>query len=261
MLTFFLFYDKILCEIYSFSEENMEEKGRTPVGMIKAILFDVDDTLLSFGECVKESMKAGFERFSLPSYDDSMFDVFSRINSEFWNRIEQGEITLDDLKRDRWNRIFGELGIDFDGPTFETYFRENLFNSAIPMPGALELLDSLGGKYPLYVASNGPYLQQKNRLEKAGMFRYFSDVFVSEKLGVSKPSFDFFRLCVEKINEKREEPILPGEILMVGDSLSTDIMGGKRAGLLTCWYRAGSAETDVDCDFKISSLLALKKIL
>ena len=80
------------------------------------------------------------------------------------------------------------LGIDADGVKFEAYFRDCLFDSAIPVEGALSLLEYLKKKHVLCAASNGPYRQQVNRLKVGGMLPYFSDLFISEEIGAEKPS-------------------------------------------------------------------------
>ena len=147
--------------------------------MLKVVMFDIDNTLLSFDEYVKESMRNGFEKFEIGTYKDEMFETFTEVNTGLWHTLEKGEINFEQLKKNRWNMIFERLGISADGVVFEKYFRECLFESAIPIDGAIELLDYLRGKYTLCVASNGPYLQQMNRLKICDMSPYFSDFFIS----------------------------------------------------------------------------------
>lgn len=202
--------------------------------MLKAVLIDVDNTLLSFDGYVRESMKTGFAEFGLPPYREEMFDTFTRINNGLWAEIERGELTLPELRKVRWNRIFAELGIDFDGARFEEHFFSRLFESAIEEPGAMDLLRALHGRYTLCVASNGPYAQQVNRLRVAGMLPYFDHLFISEEMGAQKPSSAFFQICIDRLNEK--ETVRPEEILMIGDSLSSDMAGCQALGIRTCFY-------------------------
>ncbi|MBR5868863.1 MAG: HAD hydrolase-like protein, partial [Clostridia bacterium] len=142
--------------------------------MIKVILLDIDDTLLDFQGYVKESLREGFREFGLGEYNEGVYTTFTRINTVLWHEIEEGKLTIADLRRVRWNRIFGELGITYDGAVFEDYFRGRLFHSAIRVEGAVELLEHLHGRYILAVASNGPYAQQVNRLKNGGMLDYFA---------------------------------------------------------------------------------------
>lgn len=231
--------------------------------MIKAVLFDIDNTLLSFDEYVKESMKNGFEKFGIATYNDEMFAAFTQVNSKLWRLIEKGEMTFEELLKTRWNKIFEHLGISADGVAFEKYFRERLFDSAIPENGAMDLLKYLHGKYILCVASNGPYQQQKNRLKVGGMLPYFSDLFISEEIGSSKPAKSFFATCFERLNSKLEQKIQPNEIIIIGDSLTSDMAGGIRFGMQTCFYNPAKKEvpSDVKIDYTVTSLNEITNIL
>lgn len=231
--------------------------------MLKVIMFDIDNTLLSFDEYVKESMKSGFEKFELGTYEDRMFSAFNQINTGLWQLIEKGELNFDELQKKRWNMIFEYLGISADGVAFEKYFRECLFESAIPEKGAMELLKYLHGKYILCVASNGPYMQQVNRLKISGMLPYFSHLFISEEIGSSKPSEKFFNTCINRLNSKTERIIQPCEIMIIGDSLSSDMSGGIQFGMQTCFYNPDKKITPcgMNLNYNISSLKEIENIL
>lgn len=142
--------------------------------MIQVVLIDIDNTLLSFSGYVKEAMRDGFAQYGLKPYTEAMFPVFERINNSLWEQIEQGTLSFEELTEIRWNLIFHALGISFDGRIFEQYFREKLFFSAVPEPGAVELLEYLSRRYRLCIASNGPYEQQINRLRLGNMYDFFT---------------------------------------------------------------------------------------
>jgi YjjG family noncanonical pyrimidine nucleotidase len=229
--------------------------------MIKVILFDIDNTLLSFDEYVKKSMKSGFEVFKIGTYKDEMFTVFHQINTDLWRLIEKGELNLDQLQKKRWNMIFERLGISADGVAFEKYFRDHLFESAIPENGAMELLKYLHGKYTLCAASNGPYDQQVNRLKIGGMLSYFSELFISEEIGYSKPAEAFFSTCIERLRAKMK--IQSCEMMIIGDSLTSDMSGGIHFGMKTCFYNPNKKEIpcNMKLDYQVSSLEDIKNIL
>lgn len=231
--------------------------------MLKVILLDIDNTLLSFDEYVKESMRNGFPKFGIGTYKDEMYSVFHRINTGLWQSIEKGELEFKKLQKIRWNRIFEALGISADGIAFEKYFRECLNESAIPIDGAQGLLEYLHGKYIVCAASNGPYNQQKNRLGICGMLPYFSDLFVSEEIGSSKPSKSFFDTCIKRLNMKTQEEILPSEIMIIGDSLSSDMTGGIQAGMQTCFYNPAGKPVphEMKIDYIVSSLREIETII
>ncbi|MBO6047002.1 MAG: YjjG family noncanonical pyrimidine nucleotidase [Erysipelotrichaceae bacterium] len=224
--------------------------------MIKAVLIDIDDTLLDFeGFCI-EAMKDGFAYFGLRPYEDWMIATFNRINGALWQEIERGELTLPQLREFRWQRIFKAFDIDFDGAVFEDYFRRYLFDCGIPVTGSYELLEALHGHYHLYVVSNGPYKQQLNRLEKANMLHYFDDVFVSEQVGYQKPLLEFFDYCFQRI------PFEKDEIIIIGDSLTSDMAGGREAGIKTCLFdRYDRYSNGEDVDLRVTTLAEIPSLL
>lgn len=231
--------------------------------MIKAILFDIDNTLLSFDEYVKSAMKSGFEEFGLCKYEDYMFGEFTKTNSELWHSLEKGELSFEELKKIRWNLIFEKMGISADGVAFEKYFRGYLFDSAILIENAQAVLHNLFGKYILCVASNGPFAQQKHRLKISGLLQYFSHLFISEEIGFSKPSKSFFDVCLQRLNSNSDSKIQPEEIMIVGDSLTSDMAGGIQSGLKTCFYNPDSKPIpqEMKINHNIKSLLELTDIL
>ena len=235
--------------------------------MIKVILFDVDNTLLDFDAYVQEAMKSGFCKFNLGQYREEMYDTFTKINTALWVDLEQARLTYEELLQIRWNKIFSALNISGDGPAFEKYFKESLFHSAIPIKGAYDLLDYLKGKYTLCVASNGPHDQQLNRLEKAGMLSLFSEVFTSGKIGFSKPSEEFFEYCMNTLIHREElrqhGEILPSEVMMVGDSLTSDMEGAIKSGMKTCFFdrKKSGKGSALPIDHTIHDLQELRDIL
>ncbi len=204
---------------------------------MKAVFIDIDNTLLDFDEYVRRTMQTGFRKFGLKPYEPYMYDVFNSVNDKLWQAIERGELTFMELKRIRWNRVFEALSIDYDGVSFEEYFRKQLNESAVTVPGAYELLDALYGRTVLCSASNGPFKQQLHRLEMADMLKYFSYNFISEDIGASKPSEEFYDEAFRRLNDGRDVPIMPQETLVIGDSLTSDMKGGIDYGMHTCHYR------------------------
>jgi 2-haloacid dehalogenase len=231
--------------------------------VIKVVLIDIDNTLLSFTGYVKEAMRKGFSFFGLKPYTEAMFPVFEKINGSLWRQIEQGTLTFEELEKCRWNLIFKELGIDFDGMAFEEYFREKLFYSAVPEDGAEDLLKYLSRKYTLCAASNGPYEQQINRLKIGKMDEYFTYCFISSRIGAQKPSRQFFDYCFSVLKEIEYPDLEPEEVIIIGDSVSSDISGGREYGMHTCLYQKSETleKGDHVADYVVRNLAEIKTIL
>lgn len=231
----------------------------------RAYFVDIDNTLLDFDEYVRTSMIEGFRHFGLKPYEEWMYEVFHTENNKLWRALEKKELTFEELIKIRWNMIFNALEIDFDGPTFEKYFREFLNQSAIPVKGAEELLKYLKNCGIVCSASNGPFFQQTHRLELAGFDRFTDYQFISEDLGASKPAKAFFEESFRRLNEGRSEGelIRPEECLMIGDSLTSDMAGGIAYGMDTCFYdRKGNGDTKgAEVTYIVTELSEIPKLL
>lgn len=229
---------------------------------MKAIFIDVDNTLLDFDGYVKHALETGFNKFGLIKYEPYIYDVFSQINDDLWRKIETKELDFTTLKKIRFNLIFEALSVKFDGEIFEAYFRNELNESVIEVPGATSLLKDLSKDYILCAASNGPFAQQVHRLEKAGFSTYLSYIFVSERLGASKPSKQFYDAAFNELNANRNIPIMPCECLAIGDSITSDIAGGYNYGMKTCFYaHRGEAVSDSRIDIYTTSLHDIPKLI
>lgn len=211
--------------------------------MIKAVLLDVDNTLLDFHACAEASMIAALAEHRIPK-KETLFRSFLRINDGLWREIEQGMLTKDQLHQIRWNQVFADQGIDFDGVLFEKSFLKYLAQKIYPIEGAYALLEYLSGKYILCAVTNGPYEQQQKRLEAASMLSFFDHLFVSEKIGFEKPSKSFFDACFAAL-----PGILPEETMIIGDSITADMVGGLQYGIQTCWFNYHHIQPPKDIAF------------
>lgn len=227
---------------------------------IKAIFLDIDNTLLDFDECVRRAMVEGFAKFGLKPYEDWMYPIFVKINNKVWEQLENKELTFEELLHTRWQQVFDAIGIDFDGYTFEKYFVDYIYHSAIPVAGAEEILQYLQGKYILCAASNGPYRQQCNRLTKANMLEYFDHIFISERLAAVKPTVAFAEKALAEM-QKVGHNFAFEEIMVIGDSLSSDIALGKNCGMQTCLFNREGRIHEAQVDYEVTSLEALKNII
>ncbi len=223
----------------------------------KKLLLDVDGTLLDFDASAERSIEILFGQRGYP-FDENVFPLYTEINNGLWEQYERGELSRDRVLVDRFTIMFGRLGIDEAGGTFEHDFREQLENNPVWVEGAEDLLRYLQPKYDMFIVTNGVASTQRKRLGITGLDRYVDDVFISELVGAQKPQKAFFDYCLAHIG-----PCELSEILLVGDSLSADILGANRAGIPSCWYNpkgkplSGPAKPDMD----IRSLDELRQIL
>lgn len=225
--------------------------------MIKIVFIDVDNTLLDFDKCAELSIKQAFADFGL-SFSNEVVEAFHKINEGLWHEIEKGKITRAELFDVRWNKILEYLGIKFDGHVLEKRFFSYLTKAAVPVDHALETLRYLSEKYIICITSNAGHDQQTKRLESVGMLGYIDKVFVSERIGFAKPDKSFFDACFREI-----DGVLPEETIIIGDSLTADVEGGKKYGMKTCWYNHKKIEhpQNSNADYIVDFLPDIKNFL
>lgn len=225
--------------------------------MIKNLLLDLDDTLLDFKRAEAMAIRDTFEKLNIDPSDENVA-LYSKINRSCWARLELGELTREEVLHNRFDILFEKLGIEGDSHKTQEMYEYKLSLGAFYLDGALELLNTLYGKYRLYLATNGIIKVQARRIEDSGIGKYFDDIFVSEKIGYNKPDKRFFDLCFNTIQGFKHE-----ETVIVGDTLSSDIKGGINAGIKTIYFNPHSIEntTDIVPDYEIHSLSELPRLL
>ncbi len=200
--------------------------------MITAILWDVDGTLLDFKAAESAAVRSLFKEFGLGECTDEMIRRYSAINEGWWQRLERNEITKPQVLVGRYKQFFSEIGIDPGlAPAFNERYQVSLGDTIVYRDDSLNLVRYLKGRVRQYIVSNGTVVAQTKKLERSGLGALMDGIFLSEDLGVEKPNIGFFEKVFSAIPPSR-----PEEILIAGDSLTSDIRGGINAGIKTCWY-------------------------
>lgn len=225
------------------------------------ILWDVDNTLLDFEYSMRLSLKRCFAKLGREDeLTEEMIDRYAVINDSYWKRLEKGEVTKAQLLIGRFVDWFREIGKeDIDAEHFRGLYQISLGEVFAYMEeDSLEICKSLVGKVKQYVVTNGVATTQRNKLKLSGFAELMEDLFISEELGANKPDAKFFEGCLERLPEKDIS-----KILLVGDSLSSDIQGANNAGIDCCWYNPGKATSKdgLRIDYEIRALREIYHIL
>ena len=225
--------------------------------MLKTIFFDLDDTLLDFSRAEAEALGRALRTFDIDPAS-AVLDRYHVINREQWELLEEGVLTRDQVLTRRFDLLFEELGVCRSSREVCDCYEGLLAEGHWFVPGAQELLAELAPRYGLYLASNGAAAVQRARLKSAGISPYFKNIFISEELGADKPSPAFFVAAFAAIPD-----FDPASALMVGDSLTSDIRGGRNAGIRTCWFnpQRKPARPDITPDDMITDLGQLPALL
>ena len=196
--------------------------------MIKAIFLDIDDTIFDFSQCAHRAFGDACAAVKITPTEDA-WQTFCRIDVSLWKAQKEGRLTVAEVVQFRAEHFAKAVNVPGQASAFQQAFQRALSVQTALVPGADHVLRSLSGSFLLFAASNGILQMQLSRLKSAGLFSYFSDVFVSDEIGFEKPDSRFFSKCLHRTH------FHPEEVLMVGDSLQADIAGGAKSGLKTCW--------------------------
>ena len=225
--------------------------------MIKAVLFDSDDTILDFQKAEHIALKKTLNQVGIEPSDE-MISLYSGINKRHWEMLERGELTRAQVLVRRFDCLFETLGISGDSESTQAIYNHNLGIGHYFIPGAVELLEALQGEYKLYLVTNGNESVQVPRLKSAGIEHYFEEIFISQRVGYDKPCIEFFDHCFANMPHFEKD-----EMIIIGDSLTSDIKGGINAGIHTCWFNPHGKQgrEDIVPEHTVGSLEEIPELL
>ncbi len=227
--------------------------------MIKTLLWDVDGTLLDFGKSEEYGIRKCFEIFGLGECTDEMLSRYSKINRKYWQMLETGKITKRQVLTERFVEFFSFENINFNRvDEFNDEYQIRLGDKFFFCDNAFETVTALKGKYKQYAVTNGTIVAQQRKLKQSGLINIFDDVFISDKIGFEKPNIEFFNAVQQKIGKFNRD-----EVMIIGDSLSSDMKGGNNADIHCCWYNPHNAvnKNDIKIDYEIKDIADIIKIL
>ncbi|MGC9150786.1 MAG: YjjG family noncanonical pyrimidine nucleotidase [Microbacter sp.] len=228
------------------------------------LLFDLDDTLWNFKENSKEALQNIFDDYQLQRYYPTFEDYFSNFeehNKALWNLYGRQQITKEFLSVERFLaplRPFGILNASLASEMGSAYL-DRCAEKTLVMPHAFETLRYLSKKYQLAIISNGFEEVQYRKIERSGLTDFFSNIFLSEKIGCHKPDPEFFNRVLTNLSAS------PNECLVIGDNFQTDIVGAMKAGIDQVFYNPEHLDERTDFPemptYTIDDLALLMNIL
>ncbi len=225
--------------------------------MITTLFWDIDDTLLDFKRGEAAAIRLTLAQIGIEPTEETV-RLYSEINEALWKRLERGEVTREQILVGRFEALFASLGFAGDAPMTQELYFSYLGEQHGFVEGAQETLDALRGRYPMYAVSNGTTVIQHKRLAASGLHRYFDRIFLSQEIGAEKPFAAFFDACFAALPDVRRD-----QVLIIGDSLTSDMRGGAGAGLRTCWFNPHGKENNLGVwiDYEIAALTELLPLL
>jgi|SRR5699024_934703 len=224
----------------------------------EVIIFDADDTLFDFKKSESEAFKKTMFEFDIKYDEENHLKIYEDINKAIWEEFEAGLISQEKLKVERFRRLSDKLNISLDEVKFAKAYMKHLSQASFLLDDSMDLVKSLHKDYILAMITNGLKYVQDNRIRKSSIAKYFDEIIVSEEVEVAKPDPKIFEYALDNIECKDKS-----KILMVGDSLTSDIQGGINFGIDTCWYNPNKTfnKMNIKPTYEISKLMELKTIL
>lgn len=229
----------------------------------RILLWDIDGTILNFDAAERAAIRKGFSTMKLGECSDEMLFDYSSINNKYWKMLERGELTKPEILVGRFREFFSKYHIDpKHADAFNSQYQIDLGDTICFNDNAMDLVTELKSRFKQYAVTNGTAQAQHRKLSRSGLDELLDGIFISDELGVEKPNIEFFNLAFSRIQNDIGD-FSPEEVLIIGDSLTSDMRGGNNAGIKTCWYNPARQENtlDVRIDYEIASLTKLHDIL
>ncbi len=202
----------------------------------KSIFFDADDTLFDYPQAERAALSACLDEFRITHEAEAFIAAYRRHNHDVWMEFERGETDQATLRVERFRRLAVELGIaGLPLDRVSSFYLETLSGQSQLLPGALELVQELAKRFPLALITNGIASVQNQRFAASPITPYFRSIIISEEVGIAKPDPRIFTPALEAIG------VAPGEVLYVGDSVSSDMAAARNAGMDFCWVNPHGA--------------------
>lgn len=219
------------------------------MGRYSLLLLDADGTLFDYDRAEAYALETTCGELGLDYEPEHHLPIYRRINAVMWRAFERGEIDPGTLSVERFRRFLETVGgpgaaaprpgteTNADPAAMADRYLGHLAEGSFLIPGALEVVRELAPLARLAVITNGLSRVQRSRFAGSGLAEYVEHLVISDEVGSQKPAPGIFDVALRPFDGVPRE-----KVLIVGDSLTSDIEGGARYGIATCWYNPGARE-------------------
>ncbi|MDA3811690.1 MAG: YjjG family noncanonical pyrimidine nucleotidase [Spirochaetaceae bacterium] len=223
------------------------------------LLFDADGTLYDFEKAEEKSLESFYSLIQLNCPYKEFKEVYEIENRLLWKAFEEGVVSAGEVKEKRFENTIKKLSLyENNAKELSQLYIEELSKCDFLIPGAKELIECIKDKYVLLIITNGLWDVQKKRIGQSDLYQYFNGLIVSEKVGFAKPDSRIFDRAFAEANHPDKQ-----DVMIIGDSLTSDIRGGVLYGIDTCWINLDGRDnlSDISPTYEVSSFQELKSLL
>jgi putative hydrolase of the HAD superfamily len=217
------------------------------------LLFDLDGTLFDYDKGEKKALEATFVEFNI-RFQPEFLEIYRNLNAILWEKYEQGSISQEALKVERFLQLAEKTNSHYEAVIFSKRYLTNLSKSAHMIPDAERVISTLSKTHKIFLITNGLSIVQRPRIKASQLSQYIEAIFISGEIGAAKPEKEIFDYAFQQMNQPAKE-----NVIIIGDSLSSDITGGNRYGIDTCWFNPQGKEkpASTNVTFEIQALSQL----
>lgn len=214
----------------------------------KAILLDLDATIFDFDKAEIYSLSKMLESVGITPTNE-ILEEYHDINIKWWEKYERKEYTKQEILVNRFKELFDKYQKDVDCVKFNEDYLYHLGDVVFYIKDAFTFLERLKKEYKIYIVTNGVTNTQLRRINQTPLLDYVEKVYISDKIGFAKPDVRYYEYILKDANLSKEE------CLCVGDSLTSDMLGGINMGIDTCWFNQNHKTTNLNITYEINELL------
>lgn len=196
----------------------------------EVVLFDADGTIFDFARAETFALENTFRELGIPFGEEDL-RTYRRVNHQVWRMFERGRISSVELRSLRFQRLASERGIPADAAAMSAGYLSWLARASFLIDGAQGIIERLRGSVRMAIVTNGLKDVQRGRFGRSPITGHFEAIVISEEIGVQKPDPAIFDHALKLLGHTDRRTVL-----MVGDSLTSDVQGGVNFGIDTCWY-------------------------
>jgi HAD superfamily hydrolase (TIGR01509 family) len=201
----------------------------------QVLFFDLDHTLIDTRRQYDLGLAKAIEELYQGKVPETFIERFFYHHERLWELYDKREITMHQLRRQRFLRAWQDFGItksEEEADLFQETYNRTFEDTLFAYPGTIDMLETLSKRYRMGIVTNGSPDLQWRKMEITGLTRFFTEsvVIISERVGLAKPHPSVYQAACDALQ------VRPKDAVMIGDNYRVDVLGARAFGMDAIWY-------------------------